>query len=195
MKIDTFGLWFETSDQIDTTAEDTSPSAIHFKPDGTRMYILGKLSDEVNEYILPTPWSISTASFVSNFSVASESGNPDGLYIRDDGLKFWICERDNDSIYQYSMSTAWDLSTASYDNVSLLVGAGSPLGIFQGVPTGIYFKYDGSVLYLIGASSDFVYQFDLSTPWDITTASYSGNTTGRLDPCIPQTQFSTRFAY
>ena len=29
--------------------------------------------------------------------------------------------------------------------------------------------------------ADFIYQFDLSTPWDITTASYSGNTTGRLD--------------
>ena len=48
------------------------------------------------------------------------------------------------------MSTAWDLSTASYDNVSLLVGSGSPLGITQSTPTGIYFKYDGSVLYLIG---------------------------------------------
>ena len=145
------------------------------------MYIVGRSVDEVNEYILSTPWSISTASFVSNFSVSSEGANPRGLYIRDDGLKFWTCESDTDKIYQYSMSTAWDLSTASYDNVSLLVGSGSPLGITQSTPTGIYFKYDGSVLYLIGATADFIYQFDLSTPWDITTASYSGNTTGRLD--------------
>ena len=59
-------------------------------------------------------------------------------------------------------------------------------GITQSTPTGIYFKYDGSVLYLI-EPADFIYQFDLSTPWDITTASYSGNTTGRLT-LILQTQ-------
>ena len=63
----TFDLWIETSDQLDTTAENDNPNAIHFKPDGTRMYIVGRSVDEVNEYILSTPWSISTASFVSNF--------------------------------------------------------------------------------------------------------------------------------
>ena len=145
------------------------------------MYIVGRGSDEVNEYILSTPWSVSTASFVSTFSISSEGASPRGLYIRDDGLKFWTCDTGNDEIYQYSMSTAWDISTASYDNVSLLIGIGSPLGITQLTPTGIYFKYDGSVLYLIGASGDFIHQFDLSTSWDITTASYSGSTTGRLD--------------
>ena len=177
----TFDSWIETSDQIDTTTEDSDPHAIHFKPDGTKMYIVGRSANEVNEYILSTPWSISTASFVSNFSVSSEGTNPRGLYIRDDGLKFWTCDKNTDEIYQYSMSTAWDISTASYDNVSLFVGSGSPLGITQLTPTGIYFKYDGSVLYLIGDSPDSIRQFDLSTPWDITTASYSGTITGRLD--------------
>ena len=85
-------IWIETSDQLDTTAENDNPNAIHFKPDGTRMYIVGRSVDEVNEYILSTPWSISTASFVSNFSISSEGANPRGLYIRDDGLKFWTCE-------------------------------------------------------------------------------------------------------
>jgi hypothetical protein len=178
---DTFEYLFDTNDQIDTTAQDGTAESVFFKPDGTKMYVVGRSADEVNEYELSTPWSPSTATFTNVLDVTTEDTNPTGIYIRDDGLKFWICGYTNDRIHQYSMSTAWDISTASYDNVSLLVGSGNSLGFTQSTPQGIYFKYDGTVLYIIGASGDFIHQLDLSTAWDITTASYSGNTTGRLD--------------
>ena len=84
------------------------------------------------------------------------------------------------------MSTAWDISTASYDNVNLIVGSGSSLGFIQSGPEGIYFKYDGTVLYIIGRVGDFIHQVDLSTPWDLNTASYSGDSTGRLDINPPE---------
>jgi hypothetical protein len=180
---DNFEYLIETSDQLDTTAQDTALQSLRFKPDGTKMYILGSGADEVNEYALSTPWSPSTAVFTDNFDVTSEDTGPTGLYIREDGLKFWIVGNQNDTIYQYSMTSAWDLTTASYDNVSLIIGSSNSIdGFTQQInPTGLYFKYDGSVLYLIGSNGDFIYQFDLSTSWDITTASYSGNSTGRLD--------------
>ena len=179
---DTFEYLVDTNDQIDTTAQDGVAESVFFKPDGTKMYVVGRSADEVNEYELSTPWSPSTATFTNALDVTTENTNPTGIYIRDDGLKFWICGYTNpDRIYQYSMSTAWDISTASYDNVSLLVGSGNSLGFTQSSPQGIYFKYDGTVLYIIGSSGDFIHQLDLSTAWDITTASYSGNTTGRLD--------------
>ena len=178
---DTFEYLIDTNDQIDTTSQDSTPESIFFKPDGTKMYVVGRSANEVNEYELSTPWSPSTATFTNLIDVTSEDVSPSGIYIRDDGLKFWVCGHTNDRIYQYSMSTAWDISTASYDNVSLYVGSGNSLGFVQLVPEGIYFKYDGTVLYIIGRSEDFIHQLDLSTPWDITTASYSGDSTGRLD--------------
>ena len=180
---DNFEYLIETSDQLNTNAQDSSLQSLRFKPDGTKMYALGSSADEVNEYALSTPWSVSTAVFTDRFDVTSEDGSPTGLYIREDGLKFWIVANSSDTIYQYSMTSAWDLTTASYDNVSLLVGSGNSIDGFsqQIVPTGLYFKYDGSVLYLIGGNGDFIHQFNLSTSWDITTASYSGDSTGRLD--------------
>jgi len=186
---DNFEYLIETSDQLNTNAQDSSLQSLRFKPDGTKMYALGSGADEVNEYELSTPWSVSTAVFTDNFDVTSEDNGPTGLYIREDGLKFWITGNENDTIYQYSMTSAWDLTTASYDNVSLFIGSSNSIdGFSQQInPTGLYFKYDGSVLYLIGSSGDFIYQFDLSTSWDITTASYSGDSTGRLDVSPPDT--------
>ena len=180
---DNFEYLIETSDQLDTSSQDNGLQSLRFKPDGTKMYALGSASDEVNEYALSTPWSPSTAVFTNKFDVTSEDTKPSGLYIREDGLKFWITGNDNDTIYQYSMTSAWDITTASYDNVSLFIGSSNSIDGFssQISPTGLYFKYDGSVLYLIGSTGDFIYQFNLSTSWDITTASYSGDSTGRID--------------
>lgn len=178
---DTFEYLIDLNDEIDTSSQDGAAESIFFKPDGTKMYVVGRSADEVNEYELSTPWSPSTATFTNLIDVTSEDVSPSGIYIRDDGLKFWVCGYTSDRIYQYSMSTAWDISTASYDNVSLFVGSGNSLGFVQSTPEGIYFKYDGTVLYIIGRSGDFIHQLNLSTPWDITTASYSGDSTGRLD--------------
>ena len=183
---DNFEYLIDANDQFDTTAQDGAPESIFFKPDGTKMYVVGKTADEVNEYELSTPWSPSTATFANLIDITTEDSNPTGIYIRDDGLKFWICGYTNDRIYQYSMSTAWDISTASYDNINLFVGSGNSLGFVQNSPDGIYFKYDGTVLYIIGRSGDFIHQVDLSTPWDVSTASYSGNSTGRLDINPPE---------
>ena len=182
---DTFEYLIDTNDQIDTTSQGSTAESIFFKPDGTKMYVVSRSADEVNEYDLSTPWSPSTATFANVIDVTTEVTNPSGIYIRDDGLKFWVCGFTNDRIYQYSMSTAWDISTASYDNVSLYVGSGNSLGFVQLNPEGIYFKYDGTVLYIIGRNGASIHQLDLSTPWDITTAFYSGDSTGRLDIIFP----------
>ena len=185
---DNFEYLIDANDQFDTTAQDSSAESVFFKPDGTKMYVVGRSADEVNEYELSTPWSPSTATFTNLIDITTEDINPSGIYIRDDGLKFWVCGYQNDRIYQYSMSTAWDISTASYDNVNLFVGSGNSLGLgfVQSAIEGIYFKYDGTVLYIIGRSGDFIHQVDLSTPWDISTASYSGDSTGRLDINPPE---------
>ena len=183
---DNFEYLIDANDQFDTSAQVVAAESVFFKPDGTKMYVVDRSDDEVNEYELSTPWSPSTATFTNLIDITTEDINPTGIYIRDDGLKFWVCGYQNDRIYQYSMSTAWDISTASYDNVNLFVGSGNSLGLLQTIPEGIYFKYDGTVLYIIGRSGDFIHQVNLSTPWDVSTASYSGDSTGRLDINPPE---------
>ena len=76
----------------------------------------------------------------------------------------------NAKIFQYTFSTAWDLSTGTYSSKSILISSQVSTG------TGLCFSSDGSKMYVIDdgtALLNTIYQYDLSTPWDVSTASYS----------------------
>ncbi len=156
------------SKSFSVTTEDTLPSGIHFKDDGTKLYMIGSATYTVYQYTLSTPWDISTATYDTvSFSVTTEDTSPTGIFFRDDGSKMYMVGQLNDSVYQYTLSTPWDLSTATYDTVSFSV-ASEELG-----PSDIFFKPDGTTMYVVGVINDTVYQYALGSVWDLTSASYS----------------------
>ncbi len=149
------------------SSQDTSPSSIAFKSDGTKMYLLGNANDTVYQYSLSTAWNMSTASYDSvSFSVTTQESNPLGLTFKSDGTKMYIVGQTNQTAYQYSLGTAWNMSTASYDSISFSVAPQ------ETIPTGMAIKSDGTKMYLVGSANDTVYQYSLSTAWDLSTASY-----------------------
>jgi len=146
--------------------QDSAPSSVVFKPDGLKMYVSGSTSDAVYQYTLSTAWDVSTSSYDSvSFSVSGQAGQP---YIQfgDNGSKLYVSDNTSDAIYQYSLSSAWDISTASYDSVSFSVSGQDT------VPQGMFFKPDGTKLYLVGFLNDSVFQYSLSTAWDLSSISY-----------------------
>jgi uncharacterized pyridoxamine 5'-phosphate oxidase family protein len=149
------------------SSQDSTPRSLFFKSDGTKMYIMGGSNDKVYQYSLSTAWDISTASYDNkSFDVSSQYSTPFGIFFKSDGTKMYIVGSSNSKVHQYSLSTAWDISTASYDNKSLGVKSQ------DSSPFGIFFKSDGTKMYIVGSSNDKVYQYSLSTAWDISTASY-----------------------
>lgn len=76
-------------------------------------------------------------------------------------------ESGNESILSSAVSTAtdWTLDGASYDSVSRDVS-----GIDTN-PSGIFFKPDGTIMYLLGNTSNKVSQIDLSPAWDVTSGT------------------------
>jgi 6-phosphogluconolactonase (cycloisomerase 2 family) len=149
-------------------AEETSPGGVEFKPDGTKMYVIGSSGDDVNQYDLSTAWDVTTASYVQNFSVSAQAGAiPAKVRFKDDGTKMYVLSLTNDTVYQYSLSSAWDISTASYDTVSFSVTSQ------EATPNGMFFGDSGAKMYIVGDTNDTVYQYTLSTPWDLSTASYA----------------------
>ena len=118
-------------------------------------------------------WDISTASYASkSFDVSAEDGATRDLYIKSDGYSLYTVGAGNSKVFQYTLSTAWDISTASYASKSLDTTSQDSLS------SSIYFKSDGSAIYVLGLSTDTVYQYTLSTPWDISTASYASKSAG-----------------
>jgi sugar lactone lactonase YvrE len=154
--------------RISIATQETSPTGIFFKPDGLKMYIIGSNGDDVNEYDLSTAWDISTASYLQNFSVASQETVPRNIFFKPDGLKMYIIGSSGDDVNEYDLSTAWNISTASYlQNFSVSAQ--------DTVPTAIFFKPDGLKMFITGSTGDDVNEYNLSTAWDVSTASYVQN--------------------
>jgi len=148
--------------------QEGSPEGVFFKPDGTKMYVLGSAGDDVNEYNLSTAWDVSTATYVQNFSVSAQETSPRGISFKPDGTKMYVTGNSNDNVVEYNLSTAWDVSTATFLQ-SFSVSAQ------DGVPIGLFFKPDGTKMYVIGFSGDNINEYALSTAWDVSTASYVQN--------------------
>jgi sugar lactone lactonase YvrE len=162
--------------------QDAFPQALSFKDDGTKMYVLGDSGNDVNEYNLSAAWDISTASYSQNFVVGAQETNPQGLFFTPDGSGFYVTGSSSDSVHQYSLSAAWDVSTASFVQ-SFSVSAQ------ESQPQGVFFKDDGSIMYILGSSGDDVNQYNLSTVWDISTASYSKNFSVSSQDVFPRDLF------
>ena len=166
--------------QKQLNAETTTPTGVVFKPDGTKMYVCANIStgQDINEYTLSTPWSIATASYVQNFSVASQQTDPQGFAFSSDGTILLLAGITADEVHQYNLSTAWDISTASYSNISFSTGG-------QEVNTkGIFWKPDRSKFYIIGFDGDSVYQYSSEAPTTVTWPS-SIEWAGGVAPAAP----------
>ena len=147
------------------SSEETSPRSVAFKPDGSKMYIVGTSSDTVYQYSLSTAWDVSTASYDSKYkSVSSEEISPRSVAFKSDGSKMYIVGTSSDTVYQYSLST--DVSTASYDSKYKSVSSE------ETAPSSVAFKSDGSKMYIVGYSSDTVYQYTL--PVELNNSIFFG---------------------
>tara|TARA_R110002074_G_scaffold375949_2_gene552762 strand:+ start:20612 stop:21901 length:1290 start_codon:yes stop_codon:yes gene_type:complete len=158
---------------------ETNPQGFFFKPDGLKIYITGVDSDRVDEYNLSTAWDISTSSYLQGISVTGRGNSPVEVFLKPDGLKMYIMNGAINEIDEYNLSTAWNVTTASYSQ-SLAVNSRETL------PKGIFFKPDGTKLYLTGANGDDVNEYNLSTAWSISTASYSQNFSVSAQDTSPQ---------
>jgi hypothetical protein len=149
------------------TAEEATPNGLFFSPDGLNLYVNGATGDDVNQYTLSTAWDVSTATYVRVFSTAAQDNSPQDVFFKPDGLTMFVMGGTNDTVYQYTLSVAWDISTASYASKSFSVTSQ------EATPTGLWFKTDGTVMYAIGTTADAVFQYTLGTAWDVSTASYA----------------------
>jgi DNA-binding beta-propeller fold protein YncE len=165
--------------KFSVAAQENSPQGIFFKPDGTKMYVIGTVGDDVNEYDLSTAWDVSTASYLQSFSVAAQETSPQNVFFKPDGTKMYVIGYSGKDVNEYDLSTAWDVSTASYLQLKSIAAQ-------ETFPTGIFFKPDGTKMYVIGFTYDNVSEYDLSSAWDVSTASYLQNFSVATQEMVPQ---------
>jgi hypothetical protein len=159
--------WVYSGKTVSVSGQESNPTGLFIRANGTKMYICGSTGDDVNEYTLGTAWDVSTATFTAVSTGVTQDTAPNDVFFKDDGLTMFMLGGTNDTVYQYTLSVAWDITTATYASKSFSVTTQ------ESAPTGMWFKSDGTTMYIIGTTNDTVYQYTLSTPWDISTASYA----------------------
>ena len=151
-------------DSYDVTSEETEPQGLTFNNDGTKMFITGHDGDDVNEYTLSTGFDVSTASFVDSFSISSQETDPMGLAFNQDGTKMFVTGWAGEDVNEYTLSTGFDVSTASFVNSFSITDQDDE-------PSSLAFNSDGSKMFLVGRENNKVYEYTLTCYYGVVNCS------------------------
>ena len=164
---------------VATNGTETKPWGLSFNDDGTKMFVSGDTTDKILEYHLSTPFTISSASYDSGFDLSGQDATIVGHAFNNDGTKLFVIGNTNDAVFEYTLSTGFDVSTASYvDSFSI-----SSQDDFA---RNIEFNKDGTKMFLSGFNDRTpILEYDLSTGFDVSTASYKGNVSVSTNSSAP----------
>lgn len=150
--------------------------SVQFKPDGSVVYITNGWGSDANnrpvvyQYNVPTAWDLGSAnlnylSAVATYTATwSTSYTGAALFFKPDGLFMYIGSYDTATIYQIPLGTAWDISTAG------AVTNTASMGISTSILGDATISPDGTKIWITRRTSE-VHLLNLSTPWDLSTAS------------------------
>ena len=104
-----------TPAEYDVSTQSSRPRDIDFNSDGTKMYIVSAPNNGyVSVYSLNTAFDLSAGfSHLGNFTTVSDQDEqPFSIEFNNDGTKFYMNGYQYDSVYEYSLNTAFELIAA-----------------------------------------------------------------------------------
>lgn len=117
-----------------------------------------------------------TLTHISSTTVQSITGltfKPDGTYV-------YVLADATNTVYQYTLSTPWDITTGSSLTASreldsyLRSRTGNSYSLTG--PTGITFSSDGTKMHITDTWDRKIVQFSLSNPWMVDSATFTNTT-------------------
>lgn len=152
--------WDVSSASYDSVSYDPSADnnylwSLAFSTDGSKLYTLNRAGTEImRQYSLSTSWDLSSVSYDSkSLNIYTTATDPRSFFFNPDGTKLWVLDEDDDAVYEWALSTGFDISTATYNNVSFYIGGQDTIA------NGLFFKDDGSKMYVVGSQNDNIYQY------------------------------------
>lgn len=184
------GLYIKFADrkQLNVSSKETYPTGVFVGDNGNKLYTIGQSGDGLDQWALSTPWDPSTGTWEYFYSTVGTDFNAGDAFFSSDGTKFYFIGDVYDKVYEFHMSTAWNISTASYDSAF-------SLGTNNNVkyPTGLTFSPDGVYMFVYASQYKYLNRWTLSTPWDISTAG--SKSSSNFSDSVISTYASTGIAF
>jgi len=134
-------------------------------PDGTSI-IFSYGTTGIVRFLVGTPWDITTVTSFLDAYTGYFFKNPISMAFSPDGSTFTVVLAGSGyRLQQYNLSSPWDLSTAGFVSLYNFNGQQSAVR-----PQGIVFSPDGTKIIITSEILNFAMEFNLSTPFDITTS-------------------------
>lgn len=147
---------------------ESAATDITFRPTGATMYVAGGDTNRIRQYTLGTAWDIETGSYANKMlNTSAHVTRSTGVRLSSDGSVAFVVDGKLTAVHQYDIGTAWDISTGTHDD-SIDLSTDAPGAAY------IDFSADGETMYVLSGSTRTIKQFDLSSAWDATSATYSG---------------------
>ena len=157
-----------------------TPQGVDFDNTGMKAFVVNASAGSLNvfQYNLTTPWDLTTGSYSSIFkSVTDVDSVPRAVKFSTDGLYMFIVGDTNDNIGRYTLTDPWNLSSITAAPPQIYVLKNGTTGNTQiTAPQGVAFSTDGTIMFIANSFNNFIYQFNLSTPWSISTAVVQATT-------------------
>ena len=145
---------------VSVSSEDNTPTDVEFSNDGTKLFIVGQQNSRVYEYALSVPFDVTGSTLSTSFSVSSQDGNPRGIAVSNNGEKMFIAGLASNRIYEYALSVPFNVTSSTFSNRSALSTQDS-------FPTDVTFSNDGRKMFITGFSTNRVYEYALSVPFNV----------------------------
>ena len=165
--------------EIDISSESLNPYHIEFSPSGYEMFLYDGTS-KVYVYKLDTAWELTTANYYhNNLYLALRDNTPRDIEFSHDGSKLFYLGGANTNVFAWELKVPWDVSSGTYSSEFFDVS-----GLFAS-PSGLRLSPDGNRMFVCGYSADIVAQYDLGTPWDISTAVFNNSYSVSINDTTP----------
>jgi len=151
-----------------TLDDPNTPRCFTLSADGTNLYIGHDTPNgAVGQFTLSTPWDVATASYVRTKAFSAQDTSIQGISLSADGTKLILHGITNKRLYEYTLTTPFNISTATFVrsyNLSVnILGNG---------------KVDdaGTRCLLADSTSSLLRTHILAAAWDLSSVNASGPT-------------------
>ena len=97
------------TDSFPVSGQESFPTGLAFSADGTKMFVVGTLSTDVNEYACGSAFDVSTCGFTDAFDISAQETTPDDVAFSIDGLTMFVVGEGSDNVNEYALEVAFDL--------------------------------------------------------------------------------------
>ena len=142
-----------------------NPTGFVMNTQGLKVFLSDITTDTIRVFVLTTAFEISTMSTtqLQSFSVAPQTDSPLNVWMNEEGRQMLIASNSiPKSIIRYELATPHDVTT------SVFVGEKS--FEFPADQRGIQFGNGGNKLFISAITSNRIYQYVLTSPYDLNTA-------------------------